>query len=42
LPSFIFLDKEDRVISSDEIRPSNPKTLEKLESTVYSQEYKNS
>ena len=35
LPRFIFLDKEGRVISPDEIRPSNSKTLEKLEATVY-------
>ena len=35
LPRFIFLDKEGRVISADEIRPSNPRTLEKLKSTVY-------
>jgi thiol-disulfide isomerase/thioredoxin len=37
LPRFIFLDKEGRIISPDEIRPSNPKTLGKLESTVYKQ-----
>ena len=35
LPRFIFLDKEGKVISPDEIRPSNSKTLEKLEATVY-------
>jgi len=38
----MFLDKKDRIISSDEIRPSNSKALEKLKSTVYSDEYKNS
>lgn len=42
LPRFMFLDKKDRIISSDEIRPSNSKALEKLKSTVYSDEYKNS
>ena len=30
----IFLDKERRVISADEIRPSNPETLKKLEATL--------
>ncbi len=35
LPRFIFLDKEGRVISPEEIRPSNPELLKKLESTVY-------
>jgi len=40
LPRFIFLDKKGRVISPDEIRPSNPKTLEKLEATVYNNAYK--
>jgi len=35
LPRFIFLDKEGRVISPEEMRPSNPKLLEKLESAVY-------
>jgi thiol-disulfide isomerase/thioredoxin len=34
LPRFIFLDKEGKVISPDEIRPSNPKTLTKLEDTL--------
>ena len=40
LPRFIFLDKKGRVISPDEIRPSNPKTLEKLEAAVYNNTYK--
>ena len=40
LPRFIFLDKEGKVISPDEIRPSNSKTLEKLEATVYNNVYK--
>jgi len=35
LPRFIFLDKEGKVISPEELRPSNPKLLKKLESTVY-------
>jgi len=35
LPRFIFLDREGRVISPDEIRPSNPETLKKIESTIY-------
>ena len=35
LPRFIFLDKEGRVISPEEMRPSNPKLLEKLELAVY-------
>jgi len=34
LPRFIFLDKEGRIISPDEIRPSNPETLKKIESTI--------
>ncbi|NQY05400.1 MAG: TlpA family protein disulfide reductase [Flavobacteriaceae bacterium] len=34
LPRFILLDKEGRVISPEELRPSNPKLLKKLESTV--------
>ncbi|BAO77573.1 thioredoxin family protein [Winogradskyella sp. PG-2] len=39
LPRFIFLDKEGRVISPEEIRPSNPELLKKLESTVYNNGY---
>ncbi|WP_027076339.1 TlpA family protein disulfide reductase [Maribacter antarcticus] len=39
LPRFIFLDKEGRVISPVEIRPSNPELLKKLESTVYNNGY---
>ena len=39
LPRFIFLDTEGRVISPDEIRPSDPKILEKLERTVYNNVY---
>jgi thiol-disulfide isomerase/thioredoxin len=35
LPRFIFLDKEGSVISPDEIRPSNPKTLQKLEAAIH-------
>jgi thiol-disulfide isomerase/thioredoxin len=34
LPRFILLDKEGKVISPDEIRPSNPETLTKLEDTL--------
>jgi hypothetical protein len=34
LPRFILLDKEGKVISPDEIRPSNPETLTKLEATL--------
>jgi len=34
LPRFIFLDMEGKIINPDEIRPSNPKLLEILESTV--------
>lgn len=40
LPRFIFLDREGHVISPDEIRPSSPETLKKLESIVYSDVYK--
>lgn len=36
LPRFIFLDKEGRIINPEEIRPSNPELLKKLEATVYS------
>ena len=39
LPRFIFLDKEGRVISPEEIRPSNSELLKKLESTVYNNGY---
>ena len=39
LPRFIFLDKEGRFISPEEIRPSNPELLKKLESTVYNNGY---
>jgi len=39
LPRFIFLNKEGNVISAEEIRPSNPELLKKLESTVYIQEH---
>ena len=35
LPRFIFIDKAGRIISPDEIRPSNPETLKKLEKTIY-------
>ncbi len=34
LPRFIFLNKEGRVISPEEIRPSNPELLKKLESIL--------
>ena len=34
LPRFIFLDKEGQIISPDEIRPSNPETIKKIESTI--------
>ncbi|WP_435263550.1 TlpA family protein disulfide reductase [Tenacibaculum sp. nBUS_03] len=33
LPRFILLDKQGKIISPDEIRPSNPELLEKLTST---------
>ena len=39
LPRFIFLNKEGRIISPEEIRPSNPELLKKLESTVYNNGY---
>ncbi|GAB1308583.1 TlpA disulfide reductase family protein [Urechidicola sp. KH5] len=39
LPRFIFLDKKGRVISPEELRPSNPKLLTKLESAVYNNDY---
>ena len=35
LPRFIFLDKKGRIISPDEIRPSNSELLKKLESNLY-------
>lgn len=34
LPRFILLNKEGKIISPDEIRPSNPELLEKLEETL--------
>ena len=34
LPRFIFLDKEGRIISADELRPSNPKLLKRIESFI--------
>jgi len=34
LPRFLFLDTKGNIISPDEIRPSNPKTLKKLEATL--------
>ena len=40
LPRFIFLDKEGKVISPEELRPSNPKLLKKLDSTLYINGYK--
>ena len=40
LPRFIFLNKDGRVINPEEIRPSNPALLKKLESTVYNNVYK--
>ena len=39
LPRFLFLDKEGRVINPEEIRPSNPELLKKLESTIYNNVY---
>ncbi len=35
LPRFIFLDKEGKVICPEELRPSNPKLLKKLDLAVY-------
>ncbi|AUC15499.1 hypothetical protein BTO06_10260 [Tenacibaculum sp. SZ-18] len=35
LPRFIFLDKEGKVINPEEIRPSNPGLLEKLEANLH-------
>ena len=40
LPRFIFLNKEGIIINPEEMRPSNPKLLKKLESTVYNKVYK--
>ena len=37
LPRFIFLNPEGKIINPDEIRPSNPETLKKIESTINSQ-----
>ena len=34
LPRFIFLDKKGKIISPDEIRPSNPRTQEKIASMI--------
>ena len=34
LPRFIFLDTEGNIISPDEIRPSNPETLKKIEAAL--------
>ncbi len=37
LPRFIFLNPEGKIINPDEIRPSNPETLKKIESIINSQ-----
>ncbi|PQB05730.1 TlpA family protein disulfide reductase [Aureitalea marina] len=39
LPRFILLDQAGRIINSEEIRPSNPELLKKLNSTVHNDKY---